>query len=285
MAALRFTAIVSAALVCGPPIAHADGILGRIRGEVNEPSHGGGGGDSGGSSGGDSRSHCDDDDDGTNPFAELGSWVVIGVVTSPVTIPIVILDDDYDRGPDFPDAPHQGGADGYLRMTAPTDVSRTWAGRLSFDTGVNFDDLYSLNGRLQLEHQNRWGLDASWSTLSERIPGGRDHMTLGDANVVFRFAQGEAAQFYTGIGLNWLTDGGDFDAGFNFTYGADWFPTDPLVVSSSIDLGNLGGATLFRSRTTIGVMIDRFEVYSGFDYLNVEGVDIPTGIAGLRLWY
>jgi hypothetical protein len=170
-------------------------------------------------------------------------------------------------------------------MTAPTDVSRTWAGRLSFDTGGNFDDLYSLNGRLQLEHQNRWGLDASWSHLREHAAGDWDGMTLGDANVVFRFAQGDAAQFYTGIGLNWLTDGGDFDAGFNFTYGADWFPTDPLVVSSSIDVGNLGGATLFRSRTTIGAMIDRFEIYSGFDYLNVEGVDIPTGIAGLRLWY
>jgi len=59
----------------------------------------------------------------------------------------------------------------------------------------------------------------------------------------------------------------------------------PVVVSSSLDLGNLGGATLFRSRTTIGAMIDRFEIYTGFDYLNVEGVDVPTGIAGLRLWF
>lgn len=283
MAALRLTTILAAALLCSSPLARADGLLGRIRGEVNEPSHGDGSGSSG--SGGGSKSSFDDDDEDANPFAELAAWVVIGVVTSPITIPIAILDDDYDRVPDFPDAPYEKNKEGYLRMTAPSDVSRDWAGRLSFDTGVNFDDLYSLNGRLQLEHQNRWGLDASWSTLNERVPGGRDHMTLGDANVVFRFAQRDSAQFYTGIGLNWLADTGDFDAGFNFTYGADWFPTDPIVVSSSIDLGNLGGATLFRSRTTIGAMIDRFEIYSGFDYLNVEGVDIPTGIAGLRLWY
>ena len=32
-------------------------------------------------------------------------------------------------------------------------------------------------------------------------------------------------------------------------------------------------------------MLDRFEVYGGFDYLNVEGVDIPTAIAGLRFWF
>jgi hypothetical protein len=32
-------------------------------------------------------------------------------------------------------------------------------------------------------------------------------------------------------------------------------------------------------------MVDRFEIYTGFDYLNVEGVDIPTGITGLRIWY
>jgi hypothetical protein len=280
MAALRLPAIVAAALLFGPSAARPDGILGRLRGEVNESSHGDDG-DSGGGTGG---SHAYDDD-GFHPFADVFGWVVIGVVTSPVTVPIVILDDDYDRVPDFPDAPYQGKSDGYLRMTAPTDVSRAWAGRFSIDTGGNFDDLYSASGRLQLEHQNRFGLDASWSYLNEQVIGHRDALTLGDANVVFRFAQGEAAQFYSGIGLNWLADNGDFDAGFNFTYGGDWFPLKPLVVSSSIDLGTLGAATLFRSRTTIGAMIDRFEIYSGFDYLNVEGVDIPTGIAGLRLWY
>jgi hypothetical protein len=283
MAALRKTAIVATALLCGSPAAYADGILGGIRGEANESSHGDDASD--GNGGGSGSSWADDDDDEDNPFAEFAAWVIVGVVTSPVTVPIVILDDDYDRAADFPAAPYKGNPEGYLRLTAPTDVSKAWAGRLSIDTGGNFDDLYSLNGRLQLEHQNRWGLDASWSHLNERVAGNRDEMTLGDANLVFRFAQGEAAQFYTGLGFNWLTDGGDFDTGFNFTYGAEWFPAKPLVVSSSIDLGTLGGATLFRSRTTIGAMVDRFEMYTGFDYLNVEGVDIPTGITGLRIWY
>jgi hypothetical protein len=284
MAALRLTAIVAAALLGGPSSAHADGLLGRIRGEVNEPSHGGGG-DSGGSSNRSESPFEDDEDDEPGPFASLVSGVAAGIVTSPISVPIVVLDDRYDRVPDFPIAPYQGAADGYLRMTAPTDVSREWAGRLSIDGGSDFDDLFTLNGRLQLESQNRWGLDASWSHLSERVGSGRDDLTLGDANVVFRFAQGSAAQFYTGLGLNWLTDRGDVDAGFNFTYCADWFPAEPFVVSSSLDLGTLGGATLFRSRTTIGAMIDRFELYGGFDYLNVEGVDVPTGIAGLRVWY
>ncbi len=103
--------------------------------------------------------------------------------------------------------------------------------------------------------------------------------------MTFRFAQSETLQFNAGLGMNWMADHGDFDTGLNLTYGFDWFPAKPLVVSSSLDLGTLGSAGLFRSTTTVGVMVNRFEIFGGFDYLNVEGVDVPMGISGLRIWY
>jgi len=280
MAGRWLSAIVVAATLCGGPRVAAEGILGQVRGEVNEPSGSGGGS----SKGGNSSSSCDDDED-DGLFGDLATWVTVHVVTSPFTLPIVFTDDQYVRKAEFVGAPYQSNREGYLVLAEESGSGRQWAGRLSIDSGGNFDDLFSLSGRLQVEHQNRFGLDASWTNLNERVAGGRDDMTLGDANVVFRFAQSETALFYTGLGFNWLEDHGNFDAGFNFTYGADWFPAKPLVVSSSIDVGGLGGASFFRSRTTVGALIERFEIYTGFDYLNVEGVDIPTGIAGLRVWY
>ncbi|QDT56772.1 hypothetical protein Pan44_48320 [Caulifigura coniformis] len=278
MAGRWLIVIVVAASISGRSNVDAAGILGRVRGEVNESSSGGGS-----DQGGNSSSSCDDEDDGL--FGDVATWITLRVVTSPFTLPIVFTDDQYERDAAFDGAPYQSNPKGYVTLTESPDSSREWAGRLSIDSGGNFDDLFTLSGRLQLEHRNRFGIDASWTNLNERVPGGRDDMTLGDANVVFRFAQSETALFYTGLGFNWLEDHGDFDAGFNFTYGADWFPAKPLVVSSSIDLGGLGGASFFRSRTTVGALIERFEIYTGFDYLNVEGVDIPTGVAGLRVWY
>jgi hypothetical protein len=277
----RLTAVVFAAAIAVASPVWADGLLGRVRGEVNEPSHGSSGT---GESSDDSDSCDDDDDDGF--FAGLAAWVVIKVVTAPFTLPIAIVGDEYEQTANFSDAPYSLSDDSYLQFpTEPDDTERDWAGRFSLETGGDFDGLAAVGGRLQLEHRNRFGIDASWTSLREYSGGRRDSLTLGDANVVFRFAQSESTQFYSGIGLNWMADHGDGDAGFNFTYGGDWFPMRPLVVSSTIDWGTLGGATLFRSRTTVGAMIDRFEIYSGFDYLNVEGVDIPTGIAGLRIWY
>ena len=279
--------VLAAALCCGPSRPCAGGVLDSIRGELNESSggssSGGGGGDGSGRSGGGSSWSTDDDEE--DPFAELAVWLTLGVVTSPFTLPVILIGDSYEHQAVFPESPYAADGDGYLLLSDDSAEGRNWAARLSIETGGNFDDLSLLGGRLQLETGSRLGLDAAWSTFNENLGGRRDRLTLGDANFLFRFAQSESIQFASGIGFNWMADEDNFDAGFNFTYGFDWFPVRPLVVSSTIDLGALGGATLFRSRTTVGAMIDRFEAYSGFDYLNVEGIDVPMGIAGLRIWY
>ena len=45
--------------------------------------------------------------------------------------------------------------------------------------------------------------------------------------------------------------------------GAGWFPVRPLVFSSTLDWGTLGSAALFHFRTTAGVIVHRFEFYTG----------------------
>jgi hypothetical protein len=120
-------------------------------------------------------------------------------------------------------------------------------------------------------------------------PGGPDRLTVGDCNLVFRFAQAERAEFRAGVGFNWLVhpdEGmGPSDFGFNFTYGADFFPRKPWVLSADLDAGNLGHAGLFRFRATGGVMLRSVEIYTGYEYLDIGRTQFNMLLAGVRAWF
>ena len=164
--------------------------------------------------------------------------------------------------------------------------SKRFSGRFTTEWAEQPGDLSRIGGRLQLNTTPRFGLDAQMDWLREPSTGPlEDELWLGDCNVVFRFAQSERAQFYSGVGFNWLDDPIDTDFGFNFTYGADLFPVKPWVVSSSIDWGSLGRAELFRFRTTAGLMINRVEVFAGYEYLDIDRTQVNTYVAGVGIWF
>lgn len=82
--------------------------------------------------------------------------------------------------------------------------------------------------------------------------------------------------------MNWLSDSIGAVFGFNFTYGLDYFPRKPWVFSTSFDLGTLGEAGLFHNQTTVGVVVRRFEVFTGFDYYHIGDGELSGWISGLR---
>ena len=124
------------------------------------------------------------------------------------------------------------------------------------------------------------------SFLEEDLPGNRyDELWVGDCNLIFRFAQSPHMQWRTGLGLNWLDDPIGTDFGFNFTYGVDWFPRKPWVVSAELDWGTLGRAELFHFRTTVGAVIHGMEAYTGYEYYDVDRTQINALIGGVRLWF
>jgi hypothetical protein len=102
---------------------------------------------------------------------------------------------------------------------------------------------------------------------------------------VVRFAQNPIAELRTGIGANWLADRYDADFGFNFTYAVDVYPARPWVVSSELDWGTLGDTSLFHLRLTAGVLLAGFEVFAGYDYLDVGHAAFAGPVAGMRLWF
>ena len=205
-------------------------------------------------------------------------------VTSPFWGPHLAVDQGFDVPGYFHGCPYHDGYPG-LMYIGGYDQSPNHLTRLDVEYAFDFDDLERMGGRLLWEQTCRIGVDASLDYFQEELAVGNDDLWLGDANIVFRFAQCENFMMRAGVGVNWMADNARGDAGVNFTYGADWFPADPLVFSTEFDLGTLGDAGLFHGRATVGVVHDHVEIYTGYDYYNIDGVSLGTFIAGLRVWF
>ena len=227
---------------------------------------------------------CDDDEESLS--AQILGPLFITAIGGPFWVPHYALKDNLHNDTFFQLYPYDE-VPGYLMINPPTSEGmRGWAGRLTGQYGDDFNDISHWAGRLQLDTQSRIGFDGEWYARREDITDGRfEELWTGDANLTFRFAQNEFAEFHAGLGANWLTDAADTDFGFNFTYGVDLFPVEPWVISSSIDWGTVGHATLFHFRGTAGVLIQGVEVFSGYDLLRVGDVNINSLIAGVRIWF
>jgi len=233
-------------------------------------------------------------------LAGLEAW---GCITSPYWVPRDFVDDRWAVDREFPPYPYCD-VPGY--MTTRCELRepiidlpgsnhywewaqrrlRRYSVRLRADYATDFGDLTRLGGHLLVSTTSRWGLDTEINYLREDLPGGgHDDMWTGDCNLVFRFAQSAHMQWRTGIGLNFLDDRQDSDFGFNFTYGADWFPVQPWVLSATIDWGRLGADEQFRVRTTAGIVLCRVESYVGYEYYDWNRTQLNTLIGGVRYWF
>ena len=230
-------------------------------------------------------------DEDCDSFDGIASWAFLYCFTSPWWVPNIALEHEHDVLAGLPVAPYVNGHDGYLVFDSPeleTSEIKTglFGGRVSLDTGDNFSGVTTMTGRLRIDTASRFGLDAEWVHLAERHPGGFDWLGRGDCNLVVRFAQSPRVQFHSGIGINWLADRNNADVGFNFTYGVDVFPVDPVVTSATLDLGRIGDAGLIHFRGTLGAMVTpRLHLYTGYDLLNLEGASIHSFLTGLEFWF
>lgn len=224
-----------------------------------------------------SSSSCDDD----SAWDDLVGWVV----TSPYWLPNAAFDQPgCDR---FATYDEQLGRVGYTDTEWFDHATNIVASaRAQVDYGTNFDGLEQIGTKLQVDLPVwRLTLDGSISNYYEELAaGGEDHLAIGDVNLVFRFAQGERIVWRSGVGVNWLADAHN-EAGFNFTYGLDAMPWEPVVFSTEIDLGTLGHESLLCSRTTLGLQWRAVEVYTGFEYVELGSAGLSTMLFGVRGWW
>ncbi len=300
-----------ALLIAFSPIAFAEGLFSQVRNEVrglaskSASSHASSGSDSNSSESdsepsilgsffgsllsslfsSDSDVGCSSASDEESSSFSIGTNAIWFGVTAPWSIPRSLVGDK-DEVLWMAEYPYANDRDGYfVTDESKQDWSKPWSGRFLAESGTDFDGLQKHGGKLRLDTSSRWGLDTEWNFRRESLSSGHDTLWNGDANVIYRFAQSQRAAFYTGLGVNWLSDRLGGNAGFNFTYGADFFPADPWVLSGSIDWGTLGHATQFHGRATVGVMLNRLEVFTGYDYLRIGGTSLPSFVAGVQLYF
>jgi hypothetical protein len=289
-------ALVVVVVAC--PGLRAQGRLEQVRREVSsQPSSGKG---DGGSSGGSDSGPCEDD----GPSLGLGeAWapLLLAGVLAPYHVPRALLKDDSRTDGYFLPWPYAEDEPGYMCLerggALKSERSSTgallsdleaesWSGRLSLENGNDFSGLNRLNGTLFLDTTLRLGLRTSWHYFNEALDGGRhDDLVLGDTNLTFRFAQHEQAQVYAGLGFRTLAGPGQTHWGWNFTYGADFYPVKPLVISTLLDVGSVGAAGVFHVRATAGLVYERWEVFGGYDFLRIGSVNLQGPLVGVRLWF
>ncbi len=209
---------------------------------------------------------------------------ILCVVAAPFWLPVKMLgDEDLARGyflrypywDDLPGSMWPSDRDG--------PKHRPWAGEIAFEYANNLDDLSRYGGHLRISTASRFDVETNWNWFDENTPTGHDHLSLGDVDLLFRFAQSETLQFRSGLGANWLSDRAGVNAGFNFRYGVEWFPVRPWAFKSLIDLGELGKADLIHVRSTVGLNYQRWELFTGYDYRKIGDVHIDGPVAGLEL--
>ncbi len=234
-------------------------------------------------------SQCDDDDDDDDSaLAELAVGATLLVVSAPYWVPNTALEHK-DAGPLlFAPAPYESSK-GWMKYPnyseTPSDVY-AWGSQIRAEYLDDFDSLTGVRARVLTEHTNRWGFDSETNYWRQSLARGvHDELWTGDANIVYRFAQNERMQMRSGIGLAWLADNQQADLGFNFTYGGDIYPLDPLVISAELDAGWIGHAWMIHLRSTVGVVYKQAEVYTGYDYLEIGNAQLDGLVAGVKFYY
>ena len=185
----------------------------------------------------------------------------------------------------FAPYPYANDCDG-LMLTGSPGCGKSWSGRVQFELGSDFDGVDRNGAGFMVEGIGGLGFDFNWDSYTEDLPGGRhDELHVGEIDMLYRVAETDLALVHVGLGTVWLGDRYDTDFGVNFTLKADFAPSDPIVLSGELDLGTLGDAEHVHAAGTIGVMLNRCELYGGYDYRRIGNATIDGPMIGLRVWF
>ncbi len=224
----------------------------------------------------------------------LGAYAAFYIVTSPFTIPVALVGDDYRSNAVFNSYPYAERWDGLMQMgrgemidgVSPCSWDHLLSIRASAEAGTDFSGVNRLGLAFLVDTMTRFGISGSTQFFEEDKKALQtDHLVIGDINAVFRFAQSQRWQYRAGIGARFLDDQRRTDWGINFVYGWEWFPKEPYTFSAQLEAGTLGNASVFRATGRMGMVWKHAEAYVGYDYLRIGSTDLQGPMIGFRLWF
>lgn len=107
---------------------------------------------------------------------------------------------------------------------------------------------------------------------------------LGDVGGSLASPTADGVHFHYGGGVLYWNNEGQAATGGYGSYGIDFFPMDPIVISTVAKVGGLGGQWYFDVRGTAGVSLGQIEAYVGYSYLSVAGASLGGPLMGIRMW-
>jgi hypothetical protein len=240
----------------------------------------------------DSSKDCNDPTSSDTDSVE--AKLIFHTLMLPYYIPhFTLVDDYYDKGA-FLSYPYAEKWNGVMQREhdrcwdgeTPDTWNRLMSYRVSVENGNDFLGLNRVGIQFLADTMLRLGIGGSVNFYEEKREGlPPDQLIIGDVNVLFRFAQSPRWQWRSGLGLRWMDDHRQTDYGFNFVYGVEWFPLDPITVGMQLEAGTLGNTGVIRFTSRIGLVWKHAEAYVGYDYLQIGGAELAGPMIGLRVWY
>jgi hypothetical protein len=200
--------------------------------------------------------------------------------------------------------PYATGTAGYVERVpwvvgnpavgAGSPPGRLVSGQASIETGHAGHGVLRNGAKLRLAWW-RLGVDGDVSHFLDRSASERpreDALTVARANVLFAPVLRPRMTLWVGAGTNAMVDmrrnaDGRYPLayGYNLTSSVDVFPVRPLVVSGRMDVGRAGDAPVIAARGTAGLMMNRVEVYGGYEMMRIGDRALRGPMFGLRVWF
>ncbi|MCO4763370.1 MAG: hypothetical protein KC502_17770, partial [Myxococcales bacterium] len=234
---------------------------------------------------------------GSNSSSSAGDdWILAAyIVTSPWWGPRAAMGDSSRHRFAYLSHPYANNHPGFI-VSAGRDRPQMQLGgrsvlgqgmsvRASVDGGMVDSNLGRMGVSGVISGRHRFEVETRWDLFTEApAEGGIDRIWLGDVNLTYQHAVGRHGQFRAGVGIRSLVDAEGNRHGFNFTYGFDLYPVDPIVIHAAFDAGNVGTAGFVQLHASVGVMMGPMELYAGYDQTWVDDIDLGSPVVGLRLW-
>jgi hypothetical protein len=171
---------------------------------------------------------------------------------------------------------------------APGAHRRQLAAQLDMEAGYMRQEVVPATLALRLQMPRRLELFARGSLLTDVAEQEPERAVSSNALLSWRFAQSERVDLRTGLGMRHFRL--DTDRwGFDWLYGLDFFTRRRLVGHLELHLGSLGRAFALETRGTLGVMVNRVEIYAGGDVLALFGpgqkAKLGGAVGGVRVWF